>query len=126
MASKASKPILYIGILLLLVGIVVRKMSSYHLMGLVMILAGVGLKTFYIIAAIRSGLYKPGKELWLLFVGLALFLSGLYLRDTDFFVDARLMIVIGLVLKVLFIIRFIQMVRETRKNSQPRGVPGGD
>ena len=118
MASKASKPILYIGILLLLVGIAVRKMSSYPLIGLVMILAGVGLKTFYIIAAIRSGLYKPGKELWLLFVGLTLFLSGLYLRDTDFVVDPRLLIVIGLILKVLFIIRFIQLVRGSRKNSQ--------
>ena len=115
MATKSpKKAILFTGIGLLVLGIVLRAATDSRLAGLFLILTGVSLKTYYIIAAVRSGLYKPGKELWLLFIGLACFLSGLYLRGTDLPVDPIYLIVLGLGLKILFIIRFIQMVRIER------------
>lgn len=114
-AGMASKPILFAGILLLLVGIVVRKVTSFPSLGLIMILLGIGCKTFYIIAAIREGLYRPGPEIWLLFVGLALFLCGLYLRGTDFFINPVYLIFTGLTMKVLFVLRFIQLIRRVRQ-----------
>ena len=86
------------------------------MIGLLLILLGVGLKTYYIVAAVRSGIYKPGAELWLLFSGLVLFLGGLYLRRSgaDAWIDPIYLILIGLTLKVLFVIRFIQIVRRAR------------
>lgn len=116
-AQPASKKgLLFAGIALLVLGILVRKMTDLGLVGLMLILLGVGLKTYYIVDAARSGLYKPGRELWLLFAGLALFLGGLYLRrsGTEVLIDPIYLIVIGLVLKVLFVIRFIQLVRRER------------
>lgn len=110
--KPAKKQVLFAGIGLLVIGIVVRKFTAYSLTGLIMILVGVGFKTFYIISMIRSGVYKPGRELWLLFVGLALFLGGLYLRRKGFIVDPIYLILTGLALKVAFILRFIQLVRQ--------------
>ena len=107
------------GIALLLGGILVRKMTDQSLTGLALILMGVGLKTYYIVDAARSGLYRPGPELWLLFVGLALFLGGLYLSrsGTPSFVDPLYLILTGLTLKALFVIRFIQLMRKARQTA---------
>ncbi len=110
-----KKQILFIGIGLLILGIVLRKLSGYPTAGLLLILSGVALKTFYIIRAARSGLYRPGRELWFLLLGLSLFLGGLYLRGSDFFFDPVYLIVLGLTLKILFIFRFIQIVRARRQ-----------
>ncbi len=107
---------MFSGIGFLIAGILVRKLSDFQMLGLLLILLGVGLKTYYIIRAIRSGLYEPGKELWLLFVGLSLFLGGLYLRGENYSVlNPTYLIFCGLGLKVLFIIRFIQIVRIKRQ-----------
>ena len=111
--KRTSKSILFLGIILLVVGILVRKLSAYPSLGLLILLTGVGLKTYYIIAKVKTGEYKPGKELWFLFVGLCLFLSGLYLRGKDLFIDPSFLIVLGIGLKVVFIIRFIQKVRRS-------------
>jgi len=113
--QAAPKQILFVGIGLLVIGILVRKMTSFSLAGLMLILVGVGFKTFYILAAIRSGVYKPGRELWLLFVGLGLFLGGLYMRRTDFVINPLYLILTGLTMKVLYVVRFIQLVRQSRQ-----------
>ena len=115
-ANPPKKIVLFSGIGLLIVGILLRKLSEYPLFGLTLILAGVGLKMYYIIQAIRSGLYEPGKEMWLLIVGLSLFLTGLYFRGKDFAVSPVYLIAIGIGLKILFIVRFIQLVRVKREN----------
>ena len=117
-ASAPKKAVLFSGIGFLILGIVLRKVSDYPSVGLILILTGVGLKTYYIIQAIRSGLYTPGVELWFLFVGLALFLTGLYLRGKEFFINPTYLIVLGISLKVLFIVRFIQIVRNNRQKNQ--------
>ena len=114
-----SKTLLFIGILLLILGIFIRKMTSLEVLGLLFILIGVLCKTVYIIAKARSGEYVPGKELIFLGVGLLLFLSGLYMRSLDQnLIDPSYLIVSGIGLKIIFIIRFIQIVRKAQLKHQ--------
>jgi len=113
-ADHPKKPVLFAGIGFLIVGILLRKLSGFPVIGLLLILLGVGLKSYYIVQAIRSGLYQPGRELWLLFIGLTLFLGGLYLKGKNFVIEPTYLIIVGLSLKILFIIRFIQNVRHNR------------
>jgi uncharacterized membrane protein len=114
-----SKALLFTGIFLLILGIVLRKMTPYENLGLVLIIIGVLCKTVYIISKARSGEYVPGKELIFLGVGLLLFLSGLYMRSLEQnLIDPTYMIVIGICLKLFFIIRFIQIVRSAKVSRQ--------
>jgi threonine/homoserine efflux transporter RhtA len=114
-----SKALLFIGILLLILGIIIRKMTSLEVLGLIFILTGVLCKTVYIIAKARSGEYQPGKELIFLGVGLVFFLSGLYLRNLDQnLIDPSYLIVFGIALKIFFIIRFIQILRKEKIKHQ--------
>lgn len=109
-----SKWTLFAGILLLILGIIIRKTTELGSEGLILIIVGVVFKTYYIISKARSGEYKPGYELIFLFVGLAMFLSGLYLRSHEPPFSPVLLIVPGILLKVLFIVLFIIKTRQTR------------
>lgn len=114
-----SKALLFTGILLLILGIVIKKMTSFEMLGLVFIIIGVLCKTVYIVSKARSGEYRPGKELIFLGVGLLLFLSGLYIRTLDQnLIDPTYLIFFGIGLKILFIIRFVQIVRKVKGKSQ--------
>ena len=106
-----SKKLLFIGIALLVLGIVFRKFTDMTGLGLSMILIGVGCKTIYIIAKANSGEYKPGKELIWLFLGLALFLTGLVLKSNSPGMISTVLIISGLILKLLFILIFIRKVK---------------
>jgi len=110
-----SKWTLLAGILLLIIGIVLRKTTELASEGLILIIVGVVFKTYYIISKARSGEYKPGYELIFLFVGLAIFLTGLYLRSHEPPFSPALLIVPGILLKVLFIVLFIVKTRRSRK-----------
>lgn len=110
-----SKWTLFAGILLLVLGIILRKTTELGTEGLVLIIVGVGFKTYYIVNKARSGEYKPGYELIFLFVGLAMFMTGLYIRPYEPAFSPALLIVPGILLKVLFIILFIIKTRRTRK-----------
>ena len=81
------------------------------LIGMAMILTGVGLKSYYIVGKARSGEYKPGSELWFLFLGLTLFFAGLYLKNRESAIEPLYLIVVGLGLKVVFIVKFIRLTR---------------
>ena len=110
-----SKLLLFAGIILLVVGIVIKKSSTYEATGLTLIFLGVFCKTVYIISKARSGEYKPGKEVIFLAVGLLLFLSGLYLRSTEQnLINANYLIIIGITLKVFFIFKFIMITRSVK------------
>jgi len=110
-----SKALLFTGIVLLILGILFRKMSEWDAFGLSLILIGVTCKSIYIIQKVRNGSYKPGKELILLVLGLLLFLTGLYLRDVkQVLVYPIYFIVLGITLKIFFIVRFIQKVRASK------------
>jgi len=110
----ARKSLLFVGIVLLVLGILIRKLTGLDVLGLLLIITGVICKTVYIVAKARSGEYQPGKELIFLGLGLLLFLSGLFLRkyDQNLFYPIY-MIAVGLMLKIVFIIRFVQIVKKT-------------
>ena len=111
-----SKVLLFIGIILLVIGIVLKKMTQMDTIGLVSIITGVSLKSIYIISKVRSGEYSPGKELVFLIVGLFLFFLGLYFRNIEQPVIKPIyLIVIGITLKVIFIIKFILIVKSSKK-----------
>lgn len=112
------KGLLFIGIILLVLGIIIKKASQMEVLGLVLIITGVTFKTIYIIAKVKSGEYKPGKELLYLVAGLLLFFTGLYLKKIDQnLIKPIYLIVFGLTLKVIFIIKFIIIVRSNKKLS---------
>jgi hypothetical protein len=106
------KGILFAGIILLVTGIILRKASQLDLIGLVLIIVGVTMKISYIVIKAKRGEYQPGKELILLVAGLVLFFTGLYLRNSDPSLAAAIyLIVLGITLKLGFIIGFIRNVR---------------
>lgn len=112
-----SKFLLFTGIFLLVLGIVFRKITSLEVFGLFLIISGVLCKTIYIIAKAKSGEYKPGKELIFLFTGLLLFLSGLYLRShPQNLINPLYLIITGLILKIIFVFRFIYLIRSNNKD----------
>ena len=113
-----SKSLLLTGIILLAIGILLRKMTQMDAFGLSLILIGVSCKAIYIIKKVRNGEYKPGKELIVLALGLLLFLTGLYYRDTEqMLIKPIYLIVLGITLKIIFIVRFIQVIRSRKKIS---------
>ncbi len=109
-----SKGLLFGGIFLLIIGIVMRKAGSFPQAGLMLIFTGVACKTIYIFSKIKSGEYRPGKELLFLAFGLVLFMTGLKIRIDDQGVFPLLLIISGLLLKILFIIKFIMITRSAR------------
>lgn len=111
-----SKKILLLGIILLIAGILLKKLTLMEVFGLVLIITGVTFKAIYILAKYKSGEYKPGKEFLFLVAGLILFFSGLYLKSINqTLIEPIYLIVLGLTLKVFFIIRFIIIVRLDKK-----------
>jgi hypothetical protein len=111
-----SKSLLFTGIILLVVGIVLKKMTQMEVIGLIAIITGVTCKLIYIVLKAISGEYKPGTELFILAVGLLLFFTGLYLRGVEQnLINPIYLIVLGITLKVIFIIKFIQIIRSNKK-----------
>lgn len=106
---------LFAGIALLIAGIIIRKTTGLAIEGLVMIIVGVLFKTYYIISKTRSGEYQPGFELAFLFVGLGMFLTGLYIRSPEPPFNPLWLIISGISLKVLFIIFFIIKINAKTK-----------
>ena len=110
------KKLLLIGIILLVVGILLKKLFQMDVLGLVLIITGVSFKAIYILGKVKSGEYKPGKELVFLGAGLLFFFTGLYLQKIDQTLTKPLyLIVFGLILKVIFIIEFIKIIRSKKK-----------
>jgi uncharacterized membrane protein len=105
---------LFVGIILLIIGIVLRRTSDLSFEGLFLIIVGVLFKTYYIISKARNGEYKPGYELIFLFTGLAMFLTGLYLRSHEPPFNPVFLIAPGISLKVVFIILFIIKTRKSK------------
>jgi len=117
-----KKSLLFIGIFLLVVGILIRKITDFENVGLLLIIGGVACKTIYIFGKIKTGEYKPGRELYFLFIGLILFLGGIYMRknNLDLFIPALVLIIVGLSLKIIFIIWFIKKLKDSRVNGVER------
>ena len=110
-----TKWTLFAGIILLVAGIVIRNLTEMDLAAVSLIVLGVLFKTYYIVRMARSGEYKPGYELYFLFAGLGMFLSGLYLKSQNPSVIAGLLVFTGILLKTSFIVIFIVRLRAARK-----------
>jgi len=110
-----SKWTLFIGIILLVTGIILRVITDLVYVPILFIIVGVSFKTFFVIGKGRDGDYKPGYELVFLFVGLLMFLSGIYLRSPELNFISSFLVVSGLMLKVVFVILFIINIRSHRK-----------
>ena len=116
MKALKSKKILFLGIILLVIGILLKKTFLMEVLGLRLIITGVILKVLYIFAKYKSGEYKPGKELLFLVAGLILFFTGLYLKKINQnLIEPIYLIAFGLSLKIIFIIKFIIIVRSNKK-----------
>ena len=112
------KLLLFTGIILLVIGILIRKMTELEIFGLLLIIIGVTCKSTYIVMKARTGEYKPGKELFALALGLLLFFIGLYLRGSEqTLINPTYLIISGITLKIVFIVRFIQISRSIRISS---------
>jgi hypothetical protein len=110
-----SKWALFTGIILLTAGVVLRKTTDLGIEAMLLIVTGVLFKVYYIIGKARSGEYKPGFELILLFFGLIMFFSGLYLRYHEPPFNPLWLIIPGILLKIAFIVLFIMKTRKSRK-----------
>jgi len=110
------KWILFIGIILLVIGIILRVITDLGYEPILLIIVGVSFKTYYVIGKARDGDYKPGYELVFLFVGLSMFLSGIYLRSLKLNLISSFLVVSGLILKVVFVVLFIINIRNNGEN----------
>ncbi len=110
-----SKWTLFIGIILLVTGIILRVITDLGYEPIIFIIVGVSFKAYYVIGKGRDGDYQPGYELVFLFVGLLMFLSGIYLRRLELSFNPSFLIVCGLIFKVVFVILFIINIRSHRK-----------
>lgn len=111
---------LFLGIVLLTLGIVLGKTSNIEHLSLFLILSGVTFKVFYIAQKIRSREYRPGFEVLLLIVGLILFMGGIMLKKNGIIEDASALKIVGISLKVSFIVMFII---KTRSNRNLKNIP---
>lgn len=108
-----SKAFLFTGIILLVIGITIKKMTSLEVIGLILIGTGILLKTIYIVSKARSGEYKPGKELIYLFLGLLLFMTGIVIRKSDSVSNYPIYLIFsGLLLKIVYVVTFVRMIKK--------------
>ena len=103
-----SKWKLFIGLLLLTLGIVLKLLTDQDALAVSFIVLGALLKVAHIIGMIKKNSYQPGIELVILGLGLSLFFFGLYICQNDSF--ARVFIITGLVLKTVFVVQFIRKI----------------
>lgn len=106
-----SKWTLYLGLVFLLGGVVLRYAVG-GLLPTLLILLGVSLKLSYLVNKVRHHNYKPGTELILLFAGVNLVLSGIYVRSIGEPFNPATLIYSGILLKVLFVVLFIRKIRK--------------
>lgn len=103
-----SKWLLYIGILLLTLGIILKTTTNFDRWPLIILLTGIAFKIVYIISKIISKEYKPGYEIVFLITGLIIFLSGITLHKQGIVENPTIMKIIGISLKAVFVIIFIK------------------
>ena len=107
-----SKSILFIGILLLVIGILIKRIADHDVLGIALIIVGVLCKSLYILNKVNTGEYKPGKEIIFLVIGLLLFFLGLnYTKTEQVFINPFYLIISGITLKIAFIVSFIKKIR---------------
>ena len=107
-----GKGLLYSGLVLAAFGILLKFLTDLNLIPTILVLGGVLLKIYYLVSKIRRGTYRPGYEIGILLIGLALFLSGIYIREHGGTINPAFLMIPGIALKVTFIILFIRKLRK--------------
>ena len=102
---------LFSGLALLTAGIIFKLIFENSVFPVILIIAGIIFKIFFIINKIIKARYKPGYELVLLAIGLAFFISGMYLKNPFINIEPVYLKIVGLLFKVMFIILFIQKTK---------------
>ena len=108
---------LFTGIILLILGIVMRKAFNISTLGLFTIIAGVLLKIYYIVNKIVRKEYKPGYEVLFLVFGLAIFFLRYYLHSQITVISAGVFMGIGISLKIVFIVLFMRKTKVQAKRN---------
>lgn len=111
-----QKNLIFIGVIFLIAGIVGRQVWDESSIALAFIIIGVACKFIYMAIAIYKKRYRPGKELLLLYMGLAVFFAGLYMRRHGLSMGIPLE-VLGVLMKLVFIGLFIRKSRRSEINS---------
>jgi hypothetical protein len=107
-----SKYLLFTGIIFLTTGIFLKATKQLEFFGLSLIAIGVICKLIYILLKIKNGAYRPGKELFVLGLGLILMFTGLYGLDPEnIYLKPVYFIVLGITLKIIFVVWFIRIIR---------------
>ncbi|MBN1769229.1 MAG: hypothetical protein JXR50_02520 [Prolixibacteraceae bacterium] len=112
---------LYTGLTLLAIGIILKSTTSYSAAALLVMLAGVAFKIYYITAKVIRKEYKPGYELLVLISGLAIFLTGLLLTKHGLLHTAASITfkITGISLKAAFVLLFMLKTRGTNPAKKP-------
>ena len=108
------RQVLYLGIVLLVIGILFQCQSQLEEIGIYLIIGGVLCKLAYITSVIKSGLYQIGMEILFLLAGLVLFYIGK--SDLGNTLLSEILMGSGISLKIIFVIIFIRKIRAGKKN----------
>lgn len=105
-----SKFISIFSSVLLTLGVIVRCMQADRIWTILFFSIGGSLKLFMILFSLYNKTYKPGKEIFLLLTGLAVFFTGMYLRKIGFEYALYIMYA-GLSMKVVFVFLYSKSKR---------------
>jgi len=100
---------LILGLILIILGIILKTLSDFDQIAVVLIILGAGFKVAHILGIIKNKTYKPGWEIIILILGLMLFFFGLYVCQMEGI--SKLFIISGLVLKTIFVVLFVKKIK---------------
>ena len=103
---------LFLGVVFLVSGVLLRIFSNIKIWPIVIIVIGASFKISYVISKIRSGEYKPGYEVFLLYTGLIMFFTGVFFRSHGRPFNPAILMAPGIALKLSFIGIFIKKSRK--------------
>ncbi|MFC2123759.1 hypothetical protein ACFLU5_03020 [Bacteroidota bacterium] len=106
-----TKWALYVGLILLTLGILLKYLTDLNPTPTILIFTGVLFKVYYLINKVRGGVYVPGYEIVVLLIGLTLFLTGIYIRSQGSPINPAYMMIPGITLKVVFVVLFVRKIR---------------
>ncbi|MFA8449913.1 MAG: hypothetical protein ACEPOW_04395 [Bacteroidales bacterium] len=110
-----SKILLFIGIVLLIAGIFIKRYTDLDVFAIILIALGAANKLAFIIRRKFERRYRPGYELLILAFGLAIFFSSDYINHPFVQEQKTIFRFIGIVLKITFIGLIIYKNREIKK-----------
>ncbi len=102
---------LLVGILFLVPGVLLRIFSDINMWPVLIIVTGAFFKIYYIIRKIIAGEYKPGYEMIILYIGLIMFFTGVFLRNHHSSFNHMFLMIPGICCKLFFIFMFIKKSR---------------